>query len=270
MPQRAPEPTLASRVTFLFGVADREMLPGPPLVQLITDCGATPSAARSVLARMRRSGALAGRRRGRTTEYALAGPALLGFQRARDTGRAHEAASAPWSGSFHALLISVPERHRRHRDQLRTAAILVGYMPLRPGLMISATDAWPALADTVAALPAAATAYPARIELNPADARAAAAEAWHLDEIAVETRRLARRLEDAATGAPLAEAPETLRGYVDAAMPAYYHFITVPQLPAELLPDDWPLPRLVAALGEVGRRFAPGAEAYVRSVLGAA
>jgi DNA-binding transcriptional regulator PaaX len=43
--------------------------------------------------------------------------------------------------------------------------------------------------------------------------------------------------------------------------------VGIPQLPPELLPADWPVPRLVAALAEVRDGLGQAAEAYVAGVL---
>ena len=84
-----------SVVPFLFGVAMRSRLPGTVLVRLLIDVGATESAARSALARLRSDGALTGHRRGRTTDYELAGLVGEAFLRARAVGNPDRVAPRP-------------------------------------------------------------------------------------------------------------------------------------------------------------------------------
>ena len=263
-----------SVVPFLFGVALRSRLPGTVLVRLLTDVGATESAARSVLARLRGEGALTGHRRGRTTDYELAGLVGEAFVRARAVGNPDRVAALPpgppWTGEFHGLLFGVPEELRSHRDRLRNAARLAGYAPLRPGLMVAAWDGWPALAEVVSVLPETATIYPLTLRLTPDDARRAAAEAWRLPEVASNTEALIERLVDGAGAEPPASGPAALRRYVELALPAYHFFVGIPQLPAALLPDDWPVPRLVTALAGVRDGLGALAEAYVAEVLAGA
>ena len=263
-----------SVVPFLFGVALRSRLPGTVLVRLLTDVGATESAARSVLARLRGEGALTGHRRGRTTDYELAGLVGEAFVRARAVGNPDRVAAlppgAPWTGEFHGLLFGVPEELRSHRDRLRNAARLAGYAPLRPGLMVAAWDGWPALADVVSVLRETATIYPLTLRLTPDDARRAAAEAWRLPEVASNTEGLIERLVDWAGAEPPASGPAALRRYVELALPAYHFFVGIPQLPAALLPDGWPVPRLVTALAGVRDGLGALAEAYVAEVLAGA
>ena len=54
---------------------------------------------------------------------------------------------------------------------------------------------------------------------------------------------------------------------VELALPAYHFFVGIPQLPVELLPEGWPVPRLVAALAAVREGWGAAAEAYVAEVV---
>lgn len=266
----ADRPRLTSVVPFLFGVSDRSRLPGTALVELLTATGASETAARSVLARMRADGGLLSIRHGRRTDYELAGLVKEAFVRARAQG--HPEPTPPpgnWSGTFHGLLYAVPEAERAHRDRLRHAARLAGYASLRPGLSIAIQDGWPSLATAVADLPPSVNVYPLTLRMAPDDARSAAAEAWELSAVARRTGALVGRLEAAADHPHRGSAPDALRRYVELALPAYRFFVGIPQLPAELLPVDWPAPRLVAALAAVRANVGVAAEAYVRQVLDA-
>jgi phenylacetic acid degradation operon negative regulatory protein len=261
---------LVSVVPFLFGVGDRTRLPGTALVRLLTDTGASESAARSVLARLRADGGLRSIRRGRNVDYELAGLVEAGFRRALGIGHPERDETAPrpaWSGEFHGVLFTFAEDDRSHRDRLRSAARLAGYAPLRPGLMISPWDGWSALAGVVSRLPESATVYPLALRLTPADARAAAAEAWQLPTVAANTHALIDRLTAALEEAPPESGPAALARYVELALPAYRFFVGIPRLPDELLPADWPLAGLQQALGQVRDRIGLPAEAYVQRVL---
>jgi phenylacetic acid degradation operon negative regulatory protein len=264
-------PRLVSVVPFLFGVAMRPRLPGTVLIRLLGDVGASESAARSVLARLRGDGAVTAHRRGRTSDYELAGLVEEAFLRARAVGNPDRvpapAPPQPWAGEFHGLLYGVPEHLRSHRDRLRHAARLAGYAPLRPGLMLSAFDGWGALAEVVAALPGAVTLYPVTLRLTPDDARRAAGEAWRLPEVAAATEKLIDRLVAGAGAADVEPGPAALQRYVELALPAYHFFVGIPQLPVELLPEGWPVPRLVAALAAVREGWGAAAGASVAEVL---
>lgn len=177
-PQR--EPSIPALISFVFGLAEREAIPGPALVALLGEFGISEGASRSAIARMRADGALAGVRRGRVTDYRLAGVAASGFRHARSLGHPELPAERRWGGEFAGILYSVPERLRRYRDRLRTAALLAGYASLRPGLLIGVIDQWSQLEQMVSTFPADITVYPVTLRLQAGDARSAAVEAWGL------------------------------------------------------------------------------------------
>jgi len=137
-------------VAFLFAVADRTALPGQVLHRLLTELDLTDTAARALVARMRRDGQLDSVRHGRTAEYRLAGAFLQSFHRVRDT---RDRVPTPWTGAFHAVLHQVPESHRAYRDALRRAAVLGGFGILQPGVLISLTDRTAALGDLLDTAP---------------------------------------------------------------------------------------------------------------------
>jgi phenylacetic acid degradation operon negative regulatory protein len=122
-------------VPFLFGVANRDELPGPVLVRLLGDLGLTPAATRALIARLRAEGNLAGAPEGRLVRYRLDGDVARGFERIR-----HRPPPSPWPGHFHALIYQVPEGQRPFRDQLRRTALLAGFGLMAPGVLISIGD----------------------------------------------------------------------------------------------------------------------------------
>lgn len=271
-PSSQREPSVPALISFLFGLAERETMPGPALVALLGDLGVSPGAARSGIARMRAAGELAGTRRGRVTDYRLAGAAASGFGRARDLGHPDGApAQRAWTGEFPGVLYSVPERLRLHRDRLRTAALLSGYASLRPGLLIGVVDRWDDLAPVVAALPEGATARPLALRLRPDDARSAASEAWGLPGLNRHLGRLAARLREALDGPrrPPPTGAAALQRLAELTLPVYHALIVVPPLPPELLPYDWCQAELVGLLGRAHERLGAAAQQQVHDRLDA-
>jgi len=299
----APGAPIPSLVSFLFGLAEREELPGPAIIALLEDLGVGASAARSAIARMRTEGILEARRRGRVSDYRLAGPAASGFRRARDQAHPPGGESGSgWDGTFHGILFRAPEPQRRHRDRLRTAALLAGYVMLRPGLMIAVEDQWGTLSEVVSEMPQTVDVSPLTLRMRPEDARRAAAEAWdlagldgHLRELA-ETIRHGLAESDPDPGAPAPWAPasapasaisapasaasastsaapgegaEALRTMVALTLPVYRALIVVPTLPPELLPPDWSLPELLALVGQAHARYAAPAQEHLNRALAA-
>ncbi|MFC4108412.1 PaaX family transcriptional regulator C-terminal domain-containing protein [Micromonospora zhanjiangensis] len=252
-------------VPFLFGVTRQAELPGIALTRLLGDLGLTEAAARALLQRMCRDGQLARTRRGRGVDYRLAGNTARGFDRVRTSDRP---TATEWTGAFHALLYQVPERDRAFRDALRRAAVMSGYGILQQGVLISLTDR----ADQLAPLadpPAGATVHRARLAMPAAEAARAARHAWSLDELTARHARHARTLRDAVrqVRTPPAATPATLRRYAELLRDPMLDILRSPRLPAPLLPADWPMPDLQAAIHEVHRMYGVPAVGYARSLV---
>jgi phenylacetic acid degradation operon negative regulatory protein len=215
---------------------------------------------------MRRDGQLDSVRHGRTADYALTGAFLESFLRVRDTpGRR----PAEWTGSFHAVLYQVPESHRAYRDALRRNALLAGFGMLQPGTLISLTDRTSALGDLFDTAPSGASVYRARLAMDAADAAQAAWDAWGLAEVSEVYNDHITTLSaalDALTSDPPASV-ETLRRFTHLARLPFVDTLRDPGLPPELVPQDWPGPRLRELTVGVSNRFGPPANAYVRSLL---
>ncbi|WP_133849956.1 PaaX family transcriptional regulator C-terminal domain-containing protein [Labedaea rhizosphaerae] len=254
-------------VAFLFGVAGRTALPGQVLHRLLTDLEMTDTAARAVIARMRRDGQLESVRHGRTAEYRLAGPFLESFHRVRDSGTRRP---TPWTGAYHAVLHQVPESRRAYRDALRRAAVLGGFGILQPGVLISLTDRTAALGDLLTTVPDGARVYRAMLTMDVHEAAAAAWDAWNLAEVGALYRTHVATLTKAVRESDEHQPPtaETLRRFTELGRLPFVDTLRDPGLPPELVPPDWPGPALQRATVEVARRFAPAANAYVMSLLG--
>ncbi|KJY41917.1 hypothetical protein VR41_10350 [Streptomyces sp. NRRL B-1568] len=258
-----------SLVPFLYGVAGREELPGVALVWLLTDVGLTSAAARSLIARMRRDGLIAATPRGRGADYRLVGPFLAAFRQIRD-GRPPPPA---WDGFFHAVFYTVPEARRAYRDRLRRAAALARYGLMQPGVLVSPADRRDHLLAELGGPPEEGTVYFGRVELDVADAAHVAHRAWELDELDRRYREHTARLHAAVrdTAVPPRPGPEGLAAYARLFGGSLVDTLrTPPALPPELLPADWPLPGLLAAVGAAYAHFGPPVTAYVQEVVTAA
>ncbi|MGR6917708.1 hypothetical protein ACU635_26005 [[Actinomadura] parvosata] len=253
-------------VPFLYGVARRESLPGVVLVRLLTDLGLSAGAARSLIARMRGDGLLTATPRGRGADYHLAGNFLADFRRAGDR---RGTPPPTWEGRFHAIFYTVPEAQRAYRDRLRRAATLARYGLMQPGVLISPTDRRAQLAAELGAPPPAGTVYYGHVGLSAADAAEIAYRAWDLGELNDRFRDHTARLRAAVQTWTAPPEPDgaTLAAYVRLFGGALVDTVRVPPLPAELLPPDWALPALQAAIGEVFARCGPPSQEYVARLL---
>ncbi len=255
----------AGLILFALGAArvppDRP-LPGPALIALLGDLGLTEPAARSAILRMRRSGWLVSQRTGRTVSYAPSAPILAGHRR---RAGAFAGPGPVGDGSFHALLVSVPERARAFRDELRRAAHVAGYRTLRAGLLIAPGDHRPELGDLLARVPPDASVVAGRLELDPEDARRVASRLWALADLADRYRAVAAQAR-AVTASVTADRPEgadAFRALAAALLPVYEAVADDPSLPVELLPPAWPAAEVGAALGTALRALGPAVSRHV-------
>lgn len=258
-------------VPFLFGLAQRESLPGLVLRRLLEDLGLTDVASRALLARMLRHGQLSSSRRGREVDYRLAGDFAASFARVRD----HSTSRPPrWNGYFYAVLYQVPESQRAFRDTLRRTAVLVGYGILQPGVLIAPNDRSNGLVELLEHPPAQAHVWLSRLAMDTRAAARAASYAWDLAALADTYLTHVERLDRATSahravlaGTTYADESSTVRNYVDAVLPAVMETVREPGLPIEILPPRWPRPRLQAAIEECTMTFAGTTDPYVHRLL---
>lgn len=262
----------AGLVCFAFGAAAGAaggrlpdgQLSGRVLLSLLADLGVSESAARSSLLRMRQDGWLESVRNGRAARYRLA-PAITAAQLRID--RQLRGERPAWTGSFSGVLHETPERARAFRDKLRRTAQLLGYATLRPGLLIATSDRHADLAALLPARPPGSQLLQVQLTLGAAESRSVAARLWHLDTLAARYREV---LADARTmtgqAGRHAAGPAAFRAFAAATLPIYEATAADPDLPAELLPADWPGDELAWALDEAFRGFGPLLGGYLASI----
>jgi phenylacetic acid degradation operon negative regulatory protein len=210
------------------------------LVALLGCFGIEEAGARVAAARLRREGWLAADKEGRETVYSLTPNAwqMLDEGRARIFNRA----SGPWDGQWHMVIYQVPETERALREQLRRRLAWLGFGPLSPSVWVSPHDRVAQVREDFAEHPAVQLdTFRSRSEGSGAD-RGIAARAWDLAALDRDYRdllgRYAPRMAEYRDGAldDQASLVERMRLIYD-----YRHFpFRDPDLPSELLPDDWP------------------------------
>lgn len=261
MPRADPR----EKVFFAFGIVGRTELPAAALVAILGDLGLTAPGARSLLARMERTGALEGIRAGRRVTYRPAGPSRRGFERVRAKG---ESPGADWDGSYEAVFFSVPETERSYRDDLRRKARNLGFGALRPGVLIHADHGrGDVLTRQVGPPPAGGRVFAGRLEMDLPDARTAAQEAWSLDGLAARYRTFASACLAAVEGASRVGVEDAVAEYARVSLAAHAVLLEGPELPAELLPTDWPHAELAAALRTLHSAYEPALSARLAMLL---
>ena len=250
-------------VYFAFGAAEvaaGQALAGPILLRLLADLGLSESAARSLLLRMRHDGLLNSERDGRTARYRLAHAVHAAQARLERQLRGQRPA---WSGSFHGVLYEVPEASRAYRDRLRRNAQLLGYAMLRPGLLIATTDRSDELRSLLPLQPTGCHLLWIQVTLEPDDSRRVAGELWDLDRLAVRYRAVVAEARERIDRARSEESDHSFAAFAAATLPLFETAASDPDLPAELLPPDWPGNDVGVAIGAALEVFGPMVGQYL-------
>jgi phenylacetic acid degradation operon negative regulatory protein len=262
LPEISPQIGLVGLAFGAAQVQPGDAVAGPVLLRLLADLGVSEPAARSLLLRMRREGWLTSERTGRQARYRLAPIVFASQDRVERQLRGDRPA---WNGSFSGVLYTVPERFRPFRDRLRRSALLLGYVTLRPGLLMATTDRYDELVAVLPSQPAGSQLLRTKLTFSADDSRRLAAELWDLDGIAAMYQRALDEFEERVAEArrqPPAGAA-ALRAFAAAALPLYRAGAADPDLPAELLPADWPALRLSGAIGRAFAVFVPLVSDYL-------
>lgn len=244
-------------------------LPSAALVALLEEFDVTGVSARAALSRLARRNLLQASKSGRNTYYGLSPRAA----RVLSEGVAHILSfggrDQPWSGRWTIATFSIPEEQRDLRHTLRTRLRWMGFASLYDGVWVSPHD----LTDTVAGVfselaVAHATVFTATVGAGSPSA-GDPIRAWDLDalhdtylELIAEYEPLRERVRAGQIGTKEALLTRT------ALMDAWRNFPNLdPELPAELLPGEWPRSRARAIFIELYDGLAGLAEARVRQVL---
>ncbi len=236
------------------------------LIRIAAEFGLSELALRSVLSRMSRAGWLESTRHGKRGYYRLTrrGRSLI----QEGAARIFRPRRATWDGRWHVLTYSIPEARRDHRDQLRKRLSYLGFGSLAAGAWISPHDLRSEVSDLADDLRLEGCVDQFRgVYLDPSDGPALASRVWPLDELARAYRDFVERWQGiAADGAgriPDARA-FVLRFWLIHEYQRF--FLADPDLPAELLPDDWQGCEAADLFEQVHDRLAAGANRFFDSV----
>ncbi|MEV1128965.1 PaaX family transcriptional regulator C-terminal domain-containing protein [Agromyces sp. NPDC049794] len=246
-----------------------EGVPSAALVDLLAEFGASESAARQAVRRLAVRGLLVQSKHGRSTSYARP-PMTEEISRARMQRAMRFGAHSPdWDGWWTVVSFSVPERERDVRRQLRA-----GLRQLHFGLLYDAN--WITPHDRVAEATElldrlgidAGVVMKARPQLRDGQS-ISYVDAFELGDLAAEYHRFIERYGSAAPDARDGRfAPADALVLRTTLMSEWLSFrITDPELPDELLPDDWPRHRAREVFVEVYDALAEIAAVRVRQIL---
>lgn len=250
--------------SLLLTILGEYVLPRPDgvwqetLVAALESVGYREQAARQALSRSTRAGWLAAQRRGRRARLTLtaSGRELLrtGAARIYSFGEPWE-----WDGSWLIVVLRVPERSRAVRHQLRSRLAWAGLGSLGGGVWITPHGEREAeLAAAIADEPDAdARSFHSRLGAI-GDPRRLIADAWDLD--AVRDQYEAFR-DDFSALRP--SGPEACFRAQTLLVHAWRRFPFLdPDLPARLLPGDWPRERAHRLFADRHARWGPAAQEH--------
>lgn len=219
-------------------------LPSAALVALLADFGVNDAAARAALSRMVKRGLLVSTKSGRNTSY-RASP--RGQQVLRDAStRISRFGSAPpeWAGVWSIIAFDLPENARSLRSAVRNRLGWLGFAPLYEEVWISPHDRHESAVRELRALGVEATAFQASFAESGIPTRMPQ-NAWNLDDLRARYERFVERAQqamhavasDALTpAAAVVERTGLLESWLELSSDD-------PELPASILPADWPRER---------------------------
>jgi phenylacetic acid degradation operon negative regulatory protein len=232
------------------------------LVAALTSVGYTQQAARQALARSVRDGWLSTSRHGRRARVSLSGRTsdllATGASRIYSFGQSWE-----WDGRWLVLILRVPEARREVRHQLRTRLAWAGLGSMGSGVWLTPhVEREAELRAVLSQAPAAeATSFIASLGQlgRPEDVVAAA---WELDAV---REHYAAFIDDFAGIRPSSE--EAFFRMQTLLVHAWRKFPFLdPELPADLLPADWPRRRAYDLFASRHARWSQPAQDYFASL----
>ncbi|HUY49350.1 MAG TPA: PaaX family transcriptional regulator C-terminal domain-containing protein [Streptosporangiaceae bacterium] len=217
-------------------------LPSAALVALLAEFGVSDSAARAALSRLTRNQLLVTSKSGRRTVVRLSERAARilddGARQIFSFGRS----SQPWDGMWSLVAFSVPEQNRAARDSLRKQLRWLGFAPLYDGLWVAPRDRAVEVLGQLAELGiSTATAFRA-CTVPGVSPDGLPQRAWDLDNLrdryerfiahtgALQERTLAGQVSPVAALVTRTRIMDEWRAFPE----------LDPDLPDELLPDEWP------------------------------
>ena len=247
-----------------FGERRGGVLPGGWFVEALAPLGVGEPAIRQTLYRMEKSGALEARRVGRMKLYAASAPtrAVMEAGRARMLG----GPDPEWDGQWTVVHFRFPAEEWQLRDRLREVLMVEGFGALDPGLYLHPRDR----AGRVAAAAREAGAEDRLFIVrgnrrHGSDDRRLVHDLWDIAGLRGRYRAFLDRFAALDAGALTDLEAFAVR------FAAVFEFFRItwddPELPPELLPDDWPAARARARIAELYRALDEPALRYADGVL---
>jgi len=242
------------------------------LIKLLSNLGLSQQAVRSAVSRMCRAGLLKVRRVGRKSYYSLTedGHRLL----TKGAKRIFERKNSHWDGSWNIVTYSIPEQRRQARDRLRLELNWMGYGALTEATWISPYDLTKEVEELGERLQIrdCIQIFQARNQ-GFTDPKRMVSLGWDLSRIhqkyASFSQKYQPKLDNHLRRRRAGETIEPSECFVERfGLIHEYRKLPFfdPDLPAELLPEDWLRPRAAALFREYHDLLADKANKYFNSV----
>ena len=268
-PQRGSE----SQITLITLLANYWLhapaaIPSAAIVDLLEDFGVTNASARTTLSRLSRRGVLTAEREGRRTFYRLSEPAT-NLLRRRTAELLAFGTEHPWDGMWTCVAFSVPNERRHIRHPLRAALRELGFAGMYDGLWISPNPPGEALGRALTELSEVGSVTVLRASIESSDG-VDPIDAFDHEAVRGAYDDFLTRFEPVRTS--LASGDVTTKSaLVDRTLltNTWRHLNRLdPDLPASLLPSDWPRSRAHDVFVAVYDGLAPLAAARFEHVVG--
>ncbi len=248
-----------------FWSGRREPLPSAALVAWLAEFDVNEAGARAAIGRLAKRGNLDVVREGRNTSYRVADRLVELLPYGSLHTQSFGYSRTGWNGQWTMVAFSIADDTRRVRLQLRSALELLGYAALYDGVWVSP---YPPNDRLQATLNSHAE-VSCTVIVGPVDAIVSPASAWDL----VPLRALYDRF--ISTFAPVRKQMRSgsisdRDALVARIQVAYRWFVIAtvdPDLPAELLPSDWPRNAARDIFVDLYDELGPRAEARVREIV---
>jgi phenylacetic acid degradation operon negative regulatory protein len=251
-----------------FWTGRHEPLPSAALVALLSEFDVNEAGARAAIGRLAKRGNLDVVREGRYTSYRIADRLVELLPYGSLHTQSFGYASTGWNGQWTMVAFSISDDTRRVRLRLRSALELLGYAPLYDGVWVSPyppDDRLQATLNSFAELSCTVIVGP----VDADDNRVSPASAWDLAPLRALYERFISNFTPVRTQMNVGSMSD--RDALVARIQVAYRWFVIatvdPDLPAELLPSDWPRNAardiFVDLYDELGAR----AEAQVRAIV---
>ena len=245
------------------------MVPSGALVAILAEFAVTTAGARAAIGRLARRGLLVPSKSGRNTAYSMTPRCAALVEEGRYLTYRFTGSVEEWDGRWTVVAYSINEAQRSLRPLLRTRLRWLGFAPLQDGLWVSPDQPGPALDQVLAEVP------PTQCAVFVGDPVAGKQRQWPLEAWDLAATRKAfdafvrefepqrARLERGAIAPAAALVSRTK---------LVYRWFQIAndhaQLPAELLPANWPGAKARALFCDLVDDLGPLAAARVAHLVG--